>query len=87
MTEQQIEKPGKIHRRNTLRSSFIKFFQIQSRGCEKRLQTDGKTDIWKDGWKDGWTDEVVTIYFGDYIFRLSGTTKSRNEEIGNYQYI
>ena len=30
MTERQIGKPGKVHRRDILRSSYMKFYQIWS---------------------------------------------------------
>ena len=43
MTEHHIEKPGNTPRCNTLRSSYMKFYQIRSRGCGE-MASDGRTD-------------------------------------------
>ena len=48
MAEREIEKPGMTYRRNTLRSSFMKFYQIRSKGCGE-MASDGRTDGRKDG--------------------------------------
>ena len=44
MTEHQIGKLGKTRRRNTLRSSHMKFYHIRSRGCGTDRQTHRRTD-------------------------------------------
>ena len=52
MTERRTEKPGKVHRCNTLKSSYVKFYPIWSRCCGE-MALDGRTD--------GRTDEAATI--------------------------
>ena len=44
MTKRQIEKPGKVDRRNILRSSYMTFYQIGQMDLEKWLRTDERTD-------------------------------------------
>ena len=56
MTERQIEKPGELHRRNILKSSYMKFYPIWSRVVDKWLRTDRQTA----GRTDGRTDEAAT---------------------------
>ena len=56
MTEHQIEKPGNVYRRNTRRSSYMKFCQIRSNGCVE-MASDGRTEARTDGR----TDESTTI--------------------------
>ena len=80
MAEGQVGKPGMAHRRNTLRSSYMKFYQIRSRGCG---------EIASDGRKDGQTKRRLyalpsgSIKMGHFLnsihlrdserFRLTGT--------------
>ena len=51
MTDRQIEKPGKVHRCNILRSSFMNFYPIWSRACGE-MASDGPTDRRRDRWTD-----------------------------------
>ena len=63
MTDRQIEKPGKVHRCNILRGSFMNFYPIWSRACGE-MASDGPTDRRRDRW----TEETGTIYspFGEH---------------------
>ena len=44
----QIEKPGKGHRCNILRNSYMKFDTIWCSGC-REMASDGQTDVQTDG--------------------------------------
>ena len=48
MTENQIEKPGKVHRSNIPKASYMKFYPIWSRDCGE-MASDGRTDGQTDG--------------------------------------